>query len=608
MRILAINCGSSSVKSAVIDADTRTHLLDVRIEGMGTPEATLRVGDGPAQPASAPDPDAAARAVIDALQAEGGLLDGIDAVAHRVVHGGPRFTEPTLIDDAVEREIEALAVLAPLHNPPALSAIRAARARLPGIPHIAIFDTAFHATLPRRAREYALPVDLARSLGIRRYGFHGTSHAHVARAVAEYLDTTPEQLRIISCHLGNGSSVAAIEYGRSVETSMGMTPLEGLVMGTRAGDLDPGVILQLLQHGGHDTASLEELLNRRCGLAGLTGTQDLRLIEQRAAQGDEACRLAIAVFSHRVRKYIGAYAAVMNGVDVIAFTGGIGENSALMRHRIAQRLDFLGAVLDEDRNRDAHVFLARPVADVSAENSRTKLLVVRADEELAMASEAALLLGHRHMPADAPAIPVAISARHAHLSQETIDRLFGPGYRLRVRAPLSQPGQFAAEEVVTLIGPAGRIEGVRLLGPPRREDQVEISRTDEFTLGVDAPVRLSGDLANTPGITIEGPAGRVTLPRGLICSRRHIHMSPQDAERLGVRDHDVVEVSVDSEGRDLIFGDVVVRVSPDFRLEMHVDTDEGNAAGLRARDTVWLHSPTGATARLRRRHITGRVQ
>lgn len=192
------------------------------------------------------------------------------------------------------------------------------------------------------------------------------------------------------------------------------------------------------------------------------------------------------------------------------------------------------------------------------------------------------------MSEERPLIPVAISARHAHLSQESIERLFGAGYRLRERAPLRQTGQFAAEETVTLIGPRGRIENVRLIGPPRETDQVEISRTDEYVLGLDAPVRLSGELTGTPGVTIEGPAGRITLDKGVIVSLRHIHMSPEDAARLGVHDRQVVRVAVDSEGRDLVFGDVVVRVRPDFRLELHLDTDEANAAGLRPGDTVVL--------------------
>ncbi|PZN28936.1 MAG: acetate/propionate family kinase, partial [Proteobacteria bacterium] len=476
----------------------------------------------------------------------------------------------------------------PLHNPPAIAAVRTAMAELSQVPHVAVFDTAFHGTLPARARQYALPVALARRHGLRRFGFHGISHQHVATSVAAWMRTAPQALRVISCHLGNGASVAAVEYGRSVETSMGMTPLEGLVMGSRPGDIDPGILLKLLDSGEYDAEGLGRLLNNESGLMGLTGTNDMREIERRAAEGDESCRLAINLFTHRLRKYIGAYAAVMGGVDAIAFTGGIGEHSALVRHRVAQRLDFLGATLDEDRNRDVRLGAAAPMALISADHARTRLFVVRADEETTLACAAAALLESRGRTPGPLRVPVAVSARHAHLSQPTIDRLFGLGHRLRERRPLSQPGQFAAQETVTLIGPRGRLERVRLLGPPRERDQVEISRSDEYVLGVDAPVRLSGDLDNTPGITLEGPAGRVTLERGVICARRHIHMHPDDARRFGVRDCDSVQVRIDSEGRDLIFADVTVRVSPDFRLELHLDTDEANAAGLEDGDVVEL--------------------
>jgi acetate kinase len=403
--------------------------------------------------------------------------------------------------------------------------------------------------------------------------------------VAASLRASPHDLRIVSCHLGNGASVAAIEYGRSVDTSMGMTPLEGLVMGTRGGDIDPGVLLELLR--SHDREALETLLTRNAGLVGLTGTNDMRDIEQRAADGDEQCRLAINLYAYRVRKYIGAYAAAMGGVDAIVFTGGLGENSALIRHRCLQRLDFLGAVLDEDRNRDG---LSRQddSAEISAEGSRVRLFVLRADEERAMVETIAPLITKRHIEPASIQIPIAISARHAHLSQATLERLFGAGFRLGSRADLSQKGQFAAHETVTLIGPRGRLEKVRLMGPPRAHDQVEISRTDEFTLGVDAPVRISGDLTNTPGITLEGPKGRVTLTSGVIAARRHIHMSVDDAKRLGVRDHDVVAVRIDSNDRDLTFNDVSVRVAPDFRLELHLDTDEANAAGVKQGDVAEL--------------------
>jgi acetate kinase len=614
MRILALNCGSSSIKSALIDTVSGARLLDVRILELGSKESRLEIDGAQQKLPGNSDLAAGLQRIVVETNARAARIGTVEAVVHRVVHGGAQFTQPTRIDEPMLNALEALNSLAPLHNPPALAAIAEARSLLPNVVHVAIFDTAFHSTLPARAREYALPRELAQRLGIRRYGFHGTSHAHVMNAAAEYLRQEPQQLRIISCHLGNGASVAAIEYGRSVETSMGMTPLEGLVMGTRCGDVDPGILLMLQRDAEED---LDALLNKESGLQGLTGTNDMRTIEKRAAEGDEGCRLAITLYSHRVRKYIGAYAAVMGGVDVIAFTGGIGENSALMRHRILQRLEFLGAVVDEDRNRDAKVDHELPIVGIASAKARVELLVVQADEELAMAGEAAALLKEPHRSsrprphplaarASLSRIPVAVSARHAHLAQATLDQLFGPGYQLRSRTALTQPGQFSAEEVVSLIGPHGRIDKVRLMGPPRAEDQVEISRTDEFSLGLDAPVRISGDVANTPGITIEGPKGRVTISRGVITARRHIHMNPKDAERLGLRDHDTVSVKVDSDGRDLTFGDVVVRVSPKFELEMHLDTDEANAAGIHQGDTAELVQRSSAQATIGERGLTGK--
>jgi len=583
MRVLALNCGSSSVKCALVETEAGRRLFDARVEEIGRPACRLRVGDALVELGAGTTLESAVRRILAEVSAASAATGAAEALAHRVVHGGARLVRPTLIDDRTLAILDEVSALAPLHNPPAVAAIRIARQVLPALPHVAVFDTAFHATLPARSREYALPRDLAQRRGIRRYGFHGTNHAHVTAAVAAYLRTEPQALRIVSCHLGNGASVAAVEYGRSVDTSMGMTPMEGLVMGSRAGDLDPGVILHLLQSNECDAAGLDDLLNQHSGLVGLTGTNDMREIERRAAEGDDGCRLAITLFAHRVRKYIGAYAAVMGGVDVIAFTGGIGENSPLIRHRCTQRLEFLGARLDEDRNRDVGPAGAAAVAEISDERSRTRLLVVRADEEVAIARETARRLSARE-GVGALSIPVAVSARHAHLSKPTIERLFGPGYSLQEAKPVSQTGQFAARETIALIGPRGRIDDVRVMGPPRERDQVEISRTDEFNLGVDAPVRLSGDLHDSPGITIEGPAGRVTLSSGLISARRHIHMSPRDAERFGVRDHETVEVRIDSNGRDVSFGDVVVRVSPEYILELHLDTDEANAAEVQRGD------------------------
>jgi len=595
MHILALNCGSSSLKAALIDTDTGQRVYDVRALNLGKPECVLVSGDR--RETLGPGFAEALHALFTALGKSGPT---VEAVVHRIVHGGTGFSEPTLLDDGTIDKLGQLATLAPLHNPPAMAAVAGARSNYPDVPHVAVFDTAFHATLPRRSREYALPIALTGRLALKRYGFHGISHAHVAQAAAGYMRTPAAEQRVISCHLGNGASVTAIEYGRSIDTSMGMTPLEGLVMGTRAGDVDPGVLLHLLKTGEFDAASLDRLLNEASGLKGLTGTEDMADIERRAGLGDDSCRLAIAVFAHRVRKYIGAYAATMGGVDVIAFTGGIGEHSPLIRHRVAQRLGFLGAVIDEDRNRDARTNAA-PVIDIATDRSRVRILVVRADEETAMAKAAAALLQANADAVRQFTLPVAISARHAHLSRKSIEALFGPGHDLTVARPLSQPGQFAAQETVTLIGPRGKLEHVRVLGPPRPVDQVEISRSDEFVLGIDAPVRLSGDTANTPGILVEGPAGRVVLPSGVICAHRHIHMHPDDAARLRLKDHEAVSVRVDSDGRSLVFGDVIVRVSPEFRLEMHIDVDEANAAGLDPGASGEVLLPTTAVA-----HATAR--
>lgn len=376
MRVLALNCGSSSVKSALIDAATGERLHQANVEKIDWGDAQLQ---------------GVQEAVAHLLSEYQRVASPPEAVAHRVVHGGEKFHTATLLDDAVLDEIDRLSVLAPLHNPPAVAAIREARQSLPDVPHVVVFDTAFHATLPDHAREYALAKDVRERLGIRRFGFHGINHAHVASSVASYLNDDRRQLRIVCCHLGNGASVTAIEGGHSIDTSMGMTPLEGLVMGTRAGDVDPGVLLQLFRSGEFNVGGLDELLNKRSGLKGLTGSNDMREIEKRASAGDEDCRRAIALYAYRVRKYIGSYAAAMGGLDVVAFTGGVGENSASIRARCLERLDFLGITLDEARNQAAKPSAERPIELIG--QGSVRVLVVRADEELAMAREAANALG-----------------------------------------------------------------------------------------------------------------------------------------------------------------------------------------------------------------------
>jgi len=583
MKVLVLNAGSSSVKYRVVDPDSGAVALEGKVE---------RIGESLTHE----------QAFAQIAAGLGG--QAIDAVGHRVVHGGARFHEAVRIDDAVEAAIAECVPLAPLHNPANLAGIRAARRALGDVPHVAVFDTAFHARLPRRARTYAIDQELAEHQGIRRYGFHGTSHAYVAAVAARALGRSLGELRIVSLHLGNGASACAVEYGHSTETSMGMTPLEGLVMGTRPGDLDPGILLHLLRKG-MAPEQIDELLHEHSGLAGLSGAgNDLRDIERRAAEGDDRARLAIQVFAHRARKYLGAYAATMGGLDAVVLTGGIGENSAGMRLRILQRFDFLGLVVDEDANAAAKVDDAHPVARVSAETSRVAAFAVKTDEELAIARQTAAIVKAARAPAADPGrIPIAVSARHLHLTKESFAILFGEGKEPTKLKDISQPGQYACHEKVNLVGPRGRIDGVRLLGPFRPKNQVEVSRTDEFKLGVDAPIRDSGKVEGSAPIVLEGPAGKLALTEGLICAKRHIHMSPADAERFGVKDGDEVEVAITGGPRDVVFGDVGIRVHPKFILEMHIDTDEANAAELDqgAQGDLTYTDVTGARASLRSR-------
>jgi acetate kinase len=389
MLILTLNCGSSSVKAMLMRMPDEQRMLDLRVTDIGSEESSIEMDGSSSQRAIATHAEAI-QVILDTVRSS--AHESPDAVAHRVVHGGPKFTQPVAVDDAVARELDALNELAPLHNPVAVAGIAAARAALPSIPNVAVFDTAFHATLPPHAREYALPRELNERIGIRRYGFHGTNHAHVAHSAAHYLQRPLQSLRVISCHLGNGASVAAIEHGRSIDTSMGMTPLEGLVMGTRAGDIDAGVLLHLLRTGEYDAAALDDLLNRQSGLKGLTGSSDMRAVERRAAAGEEACQRALASYAYRVRKYIGAYAAALGGVDVIVFTAGVGENGVAIRRACVERLEHLGARLDANANERARVTVEEPVSCISTADSRVAVLVVRADEELAMARETHSLL------------------------------------------------------------------------------------------------------------------------------------------------------------------------------------------------------------------------
>ena len=548
------------------------------MDGVGQ-SATL-TADGATRAAKAADVASAIDLAFATLERHEKILSRVAAVGHRVVHGGERYSSPTLVTDEAVADIQALSRYAPLHNPPAVAALRRARQLLPDVPHVAVFDTAFHATLPRRAREYAIPATVRERLGLRRFGFHGTSHDYVTQLAARHMGIDRRQLRIVSAHLGAGASMAAVEYGRSVDTSMGLTPLEGLVGATRCGDVDPGLLLTLLKEG-YTADEVDRMLNRESGFLGLTGSSDLRTVEERAGQGDDACRLAIEVYAYGIRKYIGAFAAAMGGVDTVVFTGGVGQNSALMRRRILDNLGFLGLHLDDDRNAEGRPSIERPVVDIAADVSRCRILVVATDEEAAIAAATRRLVDTAVPAQQKPPIPIAVSARHVHLTAASVATLFGEGHRLSVFKEISQPGQFAAQESVRVVGPKGTFERVRVVGPERFHDQVEISRTDAFFLGVAAPVRESGDIGDSPGLRLEGPHGSIEMREGVICALRHVHMTPQDAALYGVGDGDTVAISAGTPGgRSLTFADVRVRVSDRFRLEMHIDTDEANAAGV----------------------------
>jgi acetate kinase len=588
-KILVVNCGSSSLKYCFYDTADDSKETRGQIERIGI-EGTRLVHGGPTGEVTRELPAGGFAEAFQAMMAEltsreTGVIQGageVSVVAHRVVHGGEEFTEGTLITDEVLARIEALSPLAPLHNPVNLAGIRETRRLFPAAPHVAVFDTAFHHTLPAHAYLYGLPYEFYEEKGVRRYGFHGASHQFVALRAARFLQRRPNELRLVSCHLGNGSSLCAVDHGRSVDTTMGFTPVEGLVMGTRCGDLDAGVLAFLEREEGLTASGIEQLLNKRSGLLGLSGvSSDMREIQQAADRGNPRALLALKVYCYRVRKYIGAYVAAMGGLDTLVFTAGIGQGSAEIRALSLQGLDCMGISLDGPRNRAAR---GGGVCRISTDDSKVTVLVVPTDEERMMAREALRAISRTYIQRALEArkqqpFPIEVSAHHIHLTQEHVEALFGPGHRLTRHADLSQPGQYACQEQVAIVGPKGRIERVRVLGPTRSQTQVEIAMTEQFKLGVHPPIRESGDLAGTPGGTLEGPAGSVELARGIICALRHIHMTPEDALRYGVRDKSFVRVRVAGE-RELIFGDVLVRVDPAFALAMHIDTDEANAANI----------------------------
>ncbi|WP_040282620.1 acetate/propionate family kinase [Tessaracoccus massiliensis] len=384
--ILLLNCGSSSIKYQLLDPEVGAPEAVGLVERIGLEVGTIthEVGDNEFRE-SRPfaDHTEGVAAVVKMFQDHGPSLDDVVAVGHRTVHGGSTFVESTLVDAGVIAKLEELSDLAPLHNPPGLAGIRAAQEVLPDVPHVAIFDTAFFSTLPAEAYTYAIDQEVAKRLGIRKYGFHGTSHSYVSKEAAKFLDRPIEETKIIVCHLGNGASISAVDGGVAIETSMGLTPLQGLVMGTRSGDVDPGLHKYLVGAAGMTIDEVDTLLNKKSGMAGLCGHTDMRDVKTAIDEGDEQTQLALDVYVHRLVGYIGSYIAHLGGVDALVFTAGIGENAAHVRGPVIRKLKALGFELDEDANATR----AKQAREISTPESKVRVLVIPTNEELAMAQE-----------------------------------------------------------------------------------------------------------------------------------------------------------------------------------------------------------------------------
>ncbi|KNZ68772.1 acetate kinase [Thermincola ferriacetica] len=396
MKVLVINSGSSSLKYQLFDMKERQAIAKGLVERIGIPGSRLTHYPADREPyrveREIKHHGMALEIIFDALTHAGhGVINNIkeiDAVGHRVVHGGEIFKGPVLVDDAAKEGIRRLAELAPLHNPANLLGIEACERLLPGIRQVAVFDTSFHHTIPPHAYMYGLPYRYYEEYGIRRYGFHGTSHKYVAQRAEALLSRPLQELKIISCHLGSGSSITAILGGCSIDTSMGFTPLEGLTMGTRSGDLDPAIITYLMEKDNLSPAQINKILNHMGGVLGVSGlSSDFRDLEKAAAEGNKRAKLAIDLFVHRVKKYIGAYAAELNGLDVLIFTAGLGENSPEIRAAICQGLDYLYLWVDPEKN-----MVRGREADISTSGSRVRVLVIPTNEELMIASETMQLI------------------------------------------------------------------------------------------------------------------------------------------------------------------------------------------------------------------------
>ena len=392
MKILVLNCGSSSIKYQLFDMESKSVLAKGGIEKIGLEGSFLKLtqpdGEKVTLTKDIPEHTTGVRFIISVLTGEEyGVIKSIneiDAVGHRMVHGGEKFSSSVLLTDEVMKDFEACNDLAPLHNPANIKGVNAVKDIAPEMPQVGVFDTSFHQTLPDYAYIYGIPYELYEKYGIRRYGFHGTSHRYITKRVCEMLGVKPEDKKIITCHIGNGGSIAAVKNGKCVDTTMGLTPLEGLMMGTRSGDIDPGAIPFIMEKLQLDGKGLSDLLNKKSGVLGVSGvSSDMREVEAAAASGNKRAELANTIYFYRIKKYIGAYAAAMGGVDIIAFAGGVGENQYPCREAALEGLEFIGVELDKELNkksRGEEVILSTP-------ESKVKVVLVPTDEELMIASD-----------------------------------------------------------------------------------------------------------------------------------------------------------------------------------------------------------------------------
>ena len=390
MKILVLNSGSSSVKYKLIDTEKSKVLAEGGVEKIGLADGFLKYKRNDGSKAilelGMTDHQGSIKAILNMLtDANEGCIKSyaeIDAVGHRVVHGAEKFTESVLINDEVKEMIRQCYDLAPLHNPANMTGIEAITALMPDVPQVGVFDTAFHQTMPAKSYMYALPYKFYKEDGVRRYGFHGTSHRYVSQRVCEFLGVDIKTKKIITCHVGNGGSITAVEYGRSVDTSMGLTPTEGLMMGTRVGDVDPGALTFLMLKHGYSAEELQKIINKESGMLGVTGKSDMREVEAAVNAGDKIAKLGLDMYEQRITKYIGAYAAEMGGVDIIVFTGGVGENQTGLRADVCKPLEFMGVKIDAEANK-----VRGEEVTISTADSKVTVCVIPTDEELMIARD-----------------------------------------------------------------------------------------------------------------------------------------------------------------------------------------------------------------------------